>query len=494
MYAAVFHIFIFSIWLEHSFTHSFINPRFSQMLWRNYGKIESSALLAYIPRDTILNFSNIEIIRVLGKIDLEIISNIKNKGNNDKFDNSAFTNEIPGAENWDFNSPRPINNDRETSIRLYEGLVTLNTDDTQPRSKIKCFLKEILPYGSPFGTNELLVTKKLTSIWNKYQNDTIWETDGKKKKTAIYSNTNPPFPILIGSLKSDASIESVEFRRMWRSKFPRTVLPEVGNLWTVFKWEEACSFNSMRRYPALPQVIEGLDYFNKGVRVTKRWKFVRKSLRHSLESIDFIHSNGYCHNAVNIQSMWMTTTNQLQYNNLSIQIADLGSCQRLADLDYDTSPPSSSIAINARKATLEDFYQLAFVFLEFIMASFIDDNGSGARYVRGLTYDGTTPMSDVNIFTKAEDIDTSQFKQREFQNLFEGNCQSDIIKFRGFLRSIKVWSEGVEMLERDSGSAWKLIMKMLARGSLFEDDKVTPCKITGRRLIRESKDLFIDTF
>ena len=63
-----------------------------------------------------------------------------------------------------------------------------------------------------------------------------------------------------------------------------------------------------------------------------------------------------------------------------------------------------------------------------------------------------------------------------------------------FRRSIDKFTDAVALLERDQGAAWKLIFKLLARGRLFDNDKDKPLKITGSRLLREHKELFVDTY
>jgi len=61
-------------------------------------------------------------------------------------------------------------------------------------------------------------------------------------------------------------------------------------------------------------------------------------------------------------------------------------------------------------------------------------------------------------------------------------------------RSVDEWRDAAQVLERQQGAAWKLIMKMLARGALVEADGKTPVTVSGKRLIRENKELFVDTF
>lgn len=48
--------------------------------------------------------------------------------------------------------------------------------------------------------------------------------------------------------------------------------------------------------------------------------------------LDFIHRAGYCHNAVNSESIWISTTDQLQIKDLTVTITDLGATQKFSEL------------------------------------------------------------------------------------------------------------------------------------------------------------------
>eukprot|EP01035_Chromulina_nebulosa_P019335 gene19335-25199_t len=245
-----------------------------------------------------------------------------------------------------------------------------------------------------------------------------------KKRSSVYNDTTPPFPRLIGSMYSDETIESMEFRQKWRRRFPGVKPPESDNLWLFFEWDEH-TFRTMRTFAPLPQ----------------------KVLRKCLESVDFLHTSG--------------------------------ACRKLTD-----------DMLYARAEMIEDYYQLAFVFLEFVISSFCDDN-MGARKARDI-FD--TNRKQVTIFTKVDEMDLTQISQREFQRIYEVICTSDFQKLRQFVGSIVEWRDAYDILERDDGAAWKLLFRMLARGSLYESDRVTPIRITGRRLIKDSINLFSDTF
>jgi hypothetical protein len=305
-----------------------------------------SCLWSYpIPKDVSLDIGGLEIVRVLGRIDISI-------------DSSQQESQRPlsGGDSDDFPYSQE-NNGKLTSVRIYDG--TINGK--------RCFLKEFLPVGLPFGKNELGVIRKLTTKWNRILDDPDYSS---KKRSSVYYEPYPPFPRLVGHMTSDERIESLEFRQKWRRRFPSVRPPDADNLWLAYEWDNA-TFRTMRSFPPLPQVIEGLDYFRKDQRMQKRWLFVRKALRKALEALDFLHSCGYSHNAVNIQSLWMSTVIQQKIANLTIQLTDVGAARKLVADEVATS----------RYEIIEDYYQLGFVFLEFIISCFNDDN-IGSRQVR----------------------------------------------------------------------------------------------------------------
>ena len=167
---------------------------------------------------------------------------------------------------------------RATSVRIFEARLLDGT---------KCFIKEYLPVGLLYGKREFSVTRKLSTKWRALHNESLYEDNYKY----------PPFPILLGYLKTDDRILDIKFRSGWIKRFPRTKPPEAGNMWLVFRWDEF-TFRSLKLYPNLPQVVEGLDYFQKNKRIEKRWRFIRKLMKKVLETVDFLHKNGYCHNAI----------------------------------------------------------------------------------------------------------------------------------------------------------------------------------------------------
>ena len=251
-----------------------------------------------VPRDIVFDAGQIEIVRVLGKIDVVVdkqtLEDAKREleKNGDKLDRLRSLDDISG---------------RATSVRVFEARIPGGN---------KCYLKEYLPIGMSFGSRELAATRKLVAKWNEM---------GKP------SSETPPFPILLGSLKTDERIENAEFRDRWSKRFPRTRPPERGNIWLIFKWDSS-AFRSIKTFPPLPQVVEGLDYFRKDERLWKRWRFIRKMMRSGLEALDFVHRSGYCHSSVSSESLWMTTTNQQDVNELTLCITNLGTCQKFTEL------------------------------------------------------------------------------------------------------------------------------------------------------------------
>lgn len=466
--------------------------------------------LATMPKIMEFDMGSLEITRVLGKIDIQVdeaileaaMKELKESGDKKILQSS--------------NQGNPMNkNGRMTSVRVFEGRTIYGT---------KCFLKEFLPIGLSLGKRELQTTQALRRKWNEIcrlresnktrsveelfsltENEDIMEHNKEVMSWSTY--TEPPFPVLLGTLRPDSTIELPEFRSKWLKQFPRTPPPEAGNLWLIYMWDES-TFRALRRYAPLPQVLEGYDYFDKNSRDDKRWRFIRKIMRRSLEAVDFLHRCGFAHNAISSESLWLTTTNQLAIRDLSAKLTDLGVCQRFTDLGPF-----------GREAAMEDFYQLGFVFIELVVSSFCDDN-TGAQIAREMLskvhlrfFECCIFRSLVNIFVgftlfeagkeratkkllyRIEDIDIRQLSSKEFQQVYEKLCSSDFKEFLQFCNSIKPWSAPMSILQRNEGAAWRLIFKLLARGRLFDETKNKPLKVTGRGLIKEYSDvLFEDTY
>lgn len=213
----------------------------------------STTKLQLLPNDIVFDAGQVEIIRMIGKIDVQIDKQILDdamRGMKDEKKMKEFKKWSNGIENT------------ATSVRIFEARITGGT---------RCFLKEFLPVGMSFGRRELSTTRKLVYRWNELHP----ETD---------QISTPPFPILLGSIRTDGRVEDPEFRNKWIMQFPTTKPPGANNLWLIYRWDNF-SFKSVKTFPRLPQVIEGLDYFRKNERSKKRWRFVRKIIRSSLESI-----------------------------------------------------------------------------------------------------------------------------------------------------------------------------------------------------------------
>lgn len=333
------------------------------------------------------------------------------------------------------------------------------------------------------------------------------------------SSTNLAVPLLLGMLRTDDRIEEQNFQREWRANFPGIASPEAGNIWLIFAWDEF-AFRSLRSYPPLPQIVEGLDYFREDKRNEKRWKFVRKVMLRTLESIHALHGSGFCHNSLNSDSLWLSTTNQQEMDYLYVKITDLGACQSMKELGKDVS----------RILVVEDFYALGFVFLELIFSSFNEEPSEGAAQTRsrlsqaalneemfkanaqfnekkreGFESKDSEAKEQRNLQQRlrqsadgfdqtmmANQNNQKSLSETEFVTIFESYCKSDFKAFRNFFRQVPAYRDSFacKYLDENNGLAWKLIFKMLSRGRLYDDSKQKQMKISGKRFIKSHQELF----
>ena len=151
--------------------------------------------IAFRPED-------IEIIRVLGKIDVV------------------------------------VEDERITSMRLFEAILP---------SGQRVYLKEYLQEGDSFGKREYKATRKLTKDFNA----NLYASNEEKEKGDINIDdssscnnndndnapigandnnrkSNPPFPILLGHLRTDERIADPAFTALWSRRFPGIRPPGAG--------------------------------------------------------------------------------------------------------------------------------------------------------------------------------------------------------------------------------------------------------------------------
>lgn len=365
--------------------------------------IRNQKYLLSLPKEQVFESNDIELLRIIGNVNIIM--------------------ESANADSDSFDTSERSKKEITLSIRLFEAKLWDNT---------RIFLKEFSPDGMSFGKKERSVVRKLSNKYMNYEASYLASSSTKSKNqintiddlleqsyttygdddddssddehdndgiiSNIISNSNsnsnsntnndrsvstesvlpglrPPFfPTLLGSLITDKNIENIDFQVNWRKRFPVSRPPASGNFWLIYLWTES-SFKQLRRFPPLPQIIEGFDYFSKPNRLQKRFKFIRKIMRRCLESLESLHKSGYCHNTLTSECIWLTTTNQQEICNLHIILTELGSCEKF-----------SNLGVYAKSASTKDLYSLGLIFLELIVSSFCDDNigAQKARAVLGM--------------------------------------------------------------------------------------------------------------
>ena len=146
-------------------------------------------------------------------------------------------------------------------------------------------------------------------------------------------------------------------------------------------------------------------------------------------------------------------------------------------------------------SAMEDLYQMGFIFLALVLASFSEDS-TGAQTARRLL-SGRQPGSDAwdaIISGAPKPGSLKQLSSREIQPIFENLCSSDFKSFRDWVSSNKGYGDAYFMLEKDEGAGWRLIFRLLARGMLKDPKTNETLKVTCNSLIKEaSGGLFKDT-
>lgn len=161
-----------------------------------------------IPKDISFEANQIEITKVLGKIEVlvdkssleEIHYELEKLG--DETAKKAYLK-------WLQSSYSPERK-AVTSVRIFEARIPGGN---------RCYVKEYLPIGYLFGRRELAASRKLISRWNEL-------SDSTESSTSPINSPFPPVPILLGSLRTDERISDPSFRRRWMKLFPKRLLQE----------------------------------------------------------------------------------------------------------------------------------------------------------------------------------------------------------------------------------------------------------------------------
>ena len=364
--------------------------------------------------------------------------------------------------------------ERGTSMRVFEATVDGK----------KAWLKEYLPISSKLGKRELATTRRAIGSYNR-NIESSFGSDGREEEELDLMPL--PVPTVLGSLRTDSRIEDPAFQKTWRRQFPGVRPPQAGNIWLIYEWDKS-SFKSMRSFPSLPQAVDGMDYFKPKNRAKKRWRFLRKVFFRCLEACDFIHRSGCSHNSINSDSLWLSTTNEMEVNQLHVSLTDLGTATFLKE----------ELGAQARVAIFEDFYALGFCFMELTLASFCDDyrGANQARKKFEKIYrekqrrqeqgQGQRRGLSSSFFAQAD----MPLRERELQSIFELGCDSDFKTFRTFFMDIPAYRIPCEVLDLQDNIGWRLFFQLMARGRLY--DQGVQKRVSGRSFIRESARLFAD--
>ena len=383
-------------------------------------------------------YGEIELIKFLGRINMVKHNIDKISDNND--DNVA------------------------TTIRLFEARVVSHPPKMGERGQ-RVYVKEYSANGVKYGNKERkaiikilkherekkeekeakqLMEVEIQSEEKEINNTNIKSSSSLSSSSLPFSYTIPisPVPQLLGILKVDNRVDDPQFQTQWFRKFPRLQVPQENFMVLVYNWDEA-TFRTLSRFPKLPQIIQGFEYFSDERRIKRRYNFIIKMIQKILLVISKIHNSGYCHGALTSESIWLTTSNQLEIDQLDVQIAD-----------WSNSIALKSVGPYARLLINEDIYQFGFLLLEIIFASFTNDDYRQVSYT-----------------------------QREWQQIFENQLNKDLSQLKQFITSNRDFDKALLVLERNNDAIFKLIFKCLVVNDLYDNERKNKINISARTLL-----------
>lgn len=286
--------------------------------------------------------------------------------------------------------------DTHTSSRVYEA---------RNLEGVRCYCKQFKPLSFPFGNREMAVLRELSRVWQQRR-----AADKDAARTF-------PFPILLGSLRTDTEILDPSFRRRWVRHFPHADPPEEGELWCIYNWDPS-SFKTLRSFAEFAQVNTGFLSLGQQFAVDARWKLLKRVVRLALDALSFLHASGFCHGsltseAVLLQSFDVSADLALQ----RVKLSDLGLAQRVAELGAEG------------KAKLEeDLHNLGFIVVASVLSCFRSDSKLEVAAFRA-RITGARPDSLLAL-SQSLDVDQSSVSHRELHSVFDKTCARDMAKFK----------------------------------------------------------------
>ena len=299
MFDAIFMIIYLAILLTSVMVEAFSCENIYHNIQRK--RFRNSCIYAsinLIPTNKELFPEEIEILRILGKIDIQM--------DNDTFAQMVRSIRKPSSSKSKSTISKPSSSKASRfnikESQQYKKITSVRVFEARLLDGTKCLMKEYLPFAANFGTRELKAITSLTAKWNGALLEKISEkrsvnkfTSSKskqrrnpkssssdrlaKKYNSMFSDSkeievesenemedyqysddvnngennvdrNPeeifPFPVLIGSLRPGSQISEPAFLNEWRKTFPTSPPPEAGNLWLVYKWDRS-TFNTLNR-------------------------------------------------------------------------------------------------------------------------------------------------------------------------------------------------------------------------------------------------------
>lgn len=313
-------------------------------------KWSTSRLLAYFRSDAIRESttsvslpsgsysSDVKLVRYLGLSSFVVTSSTINEIRKE-IEESGDKAAMGALKSWISNNPEV---GEVCAVRSFEAKV---------QGGSKCLIRMYTPAAFMMGLRASATCKELLSKWKQR-----------------FPGMEPSVPVVLGAIRPDGTAIKL-LAPQWTKSFSGVPSPYDGELWVLYQWELS-TFKSLRNFPDFPQQNKGFAFGNDHtIYNRRRWRFVCRLITLSLNAVDFIHDSGFCHNALSLDAIWISTLSQTEENALHIKVSEFTLAQRLSDSETQ-----------AEKSKAEDFYQLGLVFLTLLIACFTGKVSSSAKF------------------------------------------------------------------------------------------------------------------
>lgn len=281
---------------------------------------------------------------------------------------------------------------------------------TPYRSEVLVMLKEVLPQAKDLASNEVKAYEKM--------NERLGSAFQFEETESVRAGQNePPVAPLLGYFDA----QSMEME----DGLPST--------WLVLRWQGVQTLRGfVQRYRKKVQA-EQPRFFWPPVEVRVEYsqvaKYLRNVIRGALEALQFCHSSGITHGAVDGSAFLLSSLDVRSAGILKVELANFGFCKIHEEDLYGEA---------WEEAKEQDLQALGFTVAELIFSTFTAQEGD------------------------------EQASRGEIERLYTEVFLKDFESMKDFCRLEEKWDKAIQVLDANDGAGWDMIDALLSGSASIE--------------------------